>query len=141
VGVTCNASIVIACHDRNVALSVVIVDDSEVFLGSASDLLARQGMDVIGTATTPADALARVHDLAPDLVLLDLHLGSASGLDLARLLSADGGGTPALVLVSSMGLDDLAALSVGAPVQGYLTKTDLSAAALESIIRGTPLAG
>jgi two-component system, NarL family, nitrate/nitrite response regulator NarL len=122
-------------------MSVVIVDDSEVFLESASDLLARQGMDVVGTATTPAAALARVRETAPDLVVIDLHLGSASGLDLAGLLSADGAGAPALVLVSSIGLEDLAALALGAPVQGYLTKTDLSAAALESIVRGTPLAG
>lgn len=123
------------------ALSVVIVDDSEVFLLSASDLLRRQGMNVVGTATTPAEALDRVRDLEPDLVVIDLHLGSTSGLDLAGALSADGAGTPALVLVSSIGLEDLAALAVGAPVQGYLTKTDLSAGALESIVRGTPLAG
>ena len=140
-GVTCNASVVIPCDDQSVALSVVIVDDSEVFLESASDLLARQGMDVIGTATTPSDALAVVRELCPDLVVIDLHLGSASGLDLARLLSSDGAGPPALVLVSSIGLEDLTALAVEAPVQGYLTKTDLSAAALESIVRGTPLAG
>jgi two-component system, NarL family, nitrate/nitrite response regulator NarL len=123
-----------------VALRVVIVDDSEVFLASARDLLERDGMTVLGVATDPAEAVERVAALGPDVVVVDLHLGSASGLDLARLLST-GAGAPAVVLVSSIGAEDLAALAEGAPVRGVLTKTALSADALESIVSGTPLPG
>jgi two-component system, NarL family, nitrate/nitrite response regulator NarL len=119
-----------------VALRVVIVDDSDAFLVSARDLLERQGLTVVGVAGTIAEALERVRVLAPDAVIVDLHLGSASGLDLARLLSAEPT-PPAVVLVSSIGTEDLAALAVDAPVRGCLTKTDLSAAAVESIVRGT----
>jgi CheY-like chemotaxis protein len=123
-----------------VALSVVIVDDSEVFLASARDLLERDGLSVVGLATNAAEAVERVEALGPDLVVVDLHLGSVSGLDVARRLST-GPGSPAVVVVSSIGADDLAALAADAPVQGVLTKTALSAAALESIVRGTPLPG
>jgi DNA-binding NarL/FixJ family response regulator len=120
-----------------VALRVLIVDDNESYLDSACALLASQGMEVVGVASSPADGLQRARDLAPDVVVVDLHLGSASGLHLARRLAADAS-PPAVVLVSSIGYDDLAALAEGAPVRGYLTKTDLSAAAIESILTSHP---
>jgi len=41
--------------------------------------------------------------------------------------------------VSTIDRDDLAALVVGSPVRGVLTKTDLSATALESIVGGAGL--
>lgn len=120
---------------------MVIVDDSASFLGSARALLQSQGMDVVGVASAPAEALETVRRLGPDVVVVDLHLGDASGLELAQQLSAEGPGAPAVVLVSSIGYDDLAALADGAPVRGFLTKTDLSAAAVASIVRATPLPG
>jgi DNA-binding NarL/FixJ family response regulator len=124
-----------------VALSVVIVDDSEAFLASARALLGRQGLPVVGVATSPAEALDRVRELRPDVVVVDLHLGSDSGLELARRLSADDASSPAVVLVSTIAREDLAALVVGSPVRGFLTKTDLSATALESIVSGAGLPG
>jgi DNA-binding NarL/FixJ family response regulator len=124
------------CDHRSVTLRVVLVDDSEPFLGSARALLESEGVVVVGVATTPAEALGRVRDLRPDVVIVDLHLGSASGLDLVGRLSAEGGPAPAVVLVSSIAREDLAELAGGAPVRGLLTKSDLSAAALESIVAG-----
>jgi two-component system, NarL family, nitrate/nitrite response regulator NarL len=122
-----------------VALSVVIVDDSASFLESARALLQSEGMKVVGVASTPTDAVACVQRLGPDVVVVDLHLGASSGLELADRLSTEGPGAPAVVLVSSIGYDDLAALAADAPVRGFLTKTDLSAAAVESIVDGTSL--
>ena len=116
-------------------LSVVIVDDSPSFLESARALLQSQGLDVIGVATNPAEAVERVRQHRPEVVVVDLHLGAVSGLEVASELSAEAT-PPAVVLVSSIGYDDLAALADGAPVRGFLTKTDLSAAAVESIVRG-----
>jgi len=124
------------CDHRTVTLRVVLVDDSESFLGSARALLESEGVDVVGVATTPAEALERVRDLRPDAVVVDLNLGSASGLDLVGPLGAEGDPAPAVVLVSSIAREDLAELAGGARVRGLLTKSDLSAAALESIVAG-----
>lgn len=117
----------------------MIVDDSETFLAAARALLERQGVDVLGVATTPDEAVERVRDLRPDVAVVDLHLGSASGLELSRELSTGGAGSPAVVLVSTIDREELKALVVGSPVRGFLTKTDLSAAALESIVGGAGL--
>src|SRR5262245_52892737 len=116
-----------ACDHREVALSVVIVDDSASFIESARALLQSQGMDVVGVASSPAEAVACVQRLDPDVVVVDLHLGASSGLELADRLSAQGPGAPAVVLVSSIGYDDLAALAADSPVRGLLNYRVLGA--------------
>ena len=116
------------------ALDVVIVDDSDQFLASASALLQREGMNVVGTASTPDQARQQVRDRQPDVVLLDLNFGSMSGLDLAAELASDRACSPVLILVSSETYDDVRELLVGSAVRGFVSKVDLSAAAIESLI-------
>ncbi len=116
------------------ALDVVVVDDSDQFLASASALLKREGMNVVGTASTPDQARQQVRDQHPDVVLLDLNFGSMSGLDLAAELASDEAGAPALLLISSESYDDVRELLAGSPVRGFVSKVDLSASAIESII-------
>ena len=118
------------------ALRVVIVDDNELFLASARAVLESPGLHVVGTATTPAAAVTQVAQARPDVVVTDLHLGPVSGLELARHLAEGDAPVPAVVLVSTVGPEDLAALAAGTTVRGVLTKTDLSAAAIEAIVRG-----
>src|SRR5258708_35593796 len=70
------------------ALRVLVVDDHQVFADAlAARLSAEPDLEVVGVAHSGADAeqLARRH--APDLVILDVELGDADGLELApRLL-------------------------------------------------------
>jgi len=113
---------------------VLIVDDSEQFLASAKVLLEREGMNVVGTASTSGDAIAQVRRRRPDVVLLDLNFGSISGLDVAAALTADESGSPAVILVSTESYDDVRDLIVDAPVRGFVTKVELSASAIESLL-------
>ena len=62
----------------------LIVDDNAAFLEAATTLLERDGMNVVGTASTIADALREVQDVRPDVVLVDISLGTEA-FDLARL--------------------------------------------------------
>ena len=89
---------------------------------------------MVGTASTPEQARQQVRDQHPDVVLLDLNFGSMSGLDLAAELASDGEGGPALVLVSSESYDDVRELLPGSAVRGFVSKVDLSASAIESVI-------
>jgi CheY-like chemotaxis protein len=70
----------------------MVVDDNPGFLETASKVLGRGGLTVVGSAATSADALARVRETHPDVVLVDVLLGSESGLDLARRFEADSPG-------------------------------------------------
>jgi DNA-binding NarL/FixJ family response regulator len=64
------------------ALSVLIVDDNGLFLEAARDRLEQGGLRVVGVAATSAEALRRTEELRPEVVLVDVMLGSESGLSL-----------------------------------------------------------
>src|SRR3954452_3616703 len=64
----------------------VVVDDSARFLAAVRVLLERQGMPVVGVASSTAEALERITALRPEVTLLDVHLGEESGVELARRL-------------------------------------------------------
>ena len=62
----------------------LIVDDNAQFLEAASALLERQGITIVGVASTGVDARRRLDETRPDVVLVDIDLGEESGLDLAH---------------------------------------------------------
>ncbi len=59
-----------------------------------------EGFRVVGVAHTGAEALDRATTLAPDLVLLDVHLPDMSGLEVLAALRA-GGNIPGVVMVTA----------------------------------------
>jgi len=63
------------------------VEDDLTALGLVSDVLQRSGYPVWQAADL-AEAMQRLEDGMPALVLLDIRLGSEDGLDLARSLRA-----------------------------------------------------
>jgi DNA-binding NarL/FixJ family response regulator len=68
---------------------VFIVDDHPIVRKGIVDLLrAAPDMDVCGDAATIEDALRRIAETRPDLVVVDLSLPGAGGLDLLKDLSA-----------------------------------------------------
>ena len=67
------------------ALSVLLVEDSPVIRHRLQEMLrTAPDLRVVGSAEGPAEALAEVERLAPDLLLLDLSLRGGSGLDVLR---------------------------------------------------------
>ena len=64
----------------------LIVDDSAHFVAAARGLLEREGVAVVGVASTGADALRCFEELRPDVTLVDVHLGGESGFDVAEQL-------------------------------------------------------
>src|SRR5919198_181700 len=74
IGVSFDAPAGRRCHSWGVARSVLIVDDDAGFRLRARRLLSLAGYNVIGEAEDGASALARVSELQPDVVLLDILL-------------------------------------------------------------------
>jgi DNA-binding NarL/FixJ family response regulator len=112
----------------------LLVDDSAGFLSSARRLLERQGIAVAGVASNSADAVARVAELRPDVVLLDIDLGAESGLDLAERLSRQPVTGPKIILISTHAEQDYRDLIADSPAVGFLSKTDLSARAIRDLL-------
>jgi len=68
-------------------LRTMLVDDSPLFLAALQKLLAtKDGIEVVATATSGAQAQSEVERLAPDLVLLDLMMPGMHGLDALRAI-------------------------------------------------------
>ncbi len=118
------------------ALSVLIVDDNESFLDAARALLQREGMDVVGVASTTAQALGLAAELRPDVVLVDINLGGESGFALARRLDQDEQHASTSILMSTYSEADFEELLAESPAVGFLAKPELSAAAILRILNG-----
>ena len=110
-----------------VSLRCLIVDDNAAFLRAAGALLERQGMTVVGQASNASDALRRARELGPDVVLVDIVLGSESGFDVVRDLAQDSGRDPTVILISTHSEADFADLIEDVPAAGFLPKSELSA--------------
>ena len=112
----------------------LLVDDNPHYLRSARRLLERQGFTVT-TAGSGEEALALAAAGAFAVSLVDVHLGAEDGAALAATLVGRGlGGT--VVLVSTVGGDELADVVAASGAAGFLAKDELSRGALERIASG-----
>jgi DNA-binding NarL/FixJ family response regulator len=120
-------------------LRCLIVDDSPSLLAAASELLEREGISVVGVASNSGEALRLVRELEPDVVLVDIELGEESGFDLADSLAELDHHLPTIsILISIHSEADFAELIEASPAAGFLSKGDLSAQAVRSIIGEPP---
>jgi DNA-binding NarL/FixJ family response regulator len=125
----------------DVTLRCLIVDDSARFAQAAVELLADEGIDVVGVANSSDGAVQMAAELHPDLALVDIDLGADSGLDLAHRLSGEGPArlAGAVILISTHAEEQFAELIAASPAVGFLPKTELSADAIEQLLkRSTP---
>ena len=134
---TCNASPHGVCDPETVKLRCLIVDDSSSFLEAAQALLEREGLSVVGVASSGGEALARAEELRPDVVLVDISLRGESGFEVTRRLvedSDDGGSS--VILISTHSESDFADLIEASPAIGFLPKSELSAQAIRQLVNG-----
>jgi len=121
------------CDDEPVPIRVLIVDDHPDFRAVARELLQAAGYVVSGEAASVGEAIVAIGALAPDVVLLDVGLPDGSGFDVASELSRDPSG-PVVVLVSSREAEDYGRRIARSGARGFLSKSQLSAATLASVL-------
>ncbi len=115
-------------------LRCLIVDDSPDFLDAARTLLQREGIEVVGVASTGDEAVRLVRDLHPDVTLIDIDLGAEDGIALAgRLAETDDNPAGRLILISTHSEDEFADLIQDGPAVGFLDKSALSADAIRAL--------
>jgi DNA-binding NarL/FixJ family response regulator len=114
-------------------LRVLVAEDQKVVRDGLVALLAMlPGIEVAGSAVDGADAVRQALALAPDVVLMDLHMPGCDGVEATRRLTRARPGMPVVVLTSYA--DDasvLAALRAGA--RGFLTKDAGAADILQAV--------
>jgi DNA-binding NtrC family response regulator len=95
----------VAIVRRAISTVILVVDDDPEFLGEATSALTLGGSQVLAARNAP-EALKLIGKMgaAVDLALIDLTLGTASGFELIRGISAIDKGLPVIAFsgVSSL---------------------------------------
>ena len=128
--------------DPDRPLRLLVVDDHEVVRqGLIAFLDGHRQFEVVAEAGTCAEAISQARKFVPDLVLMDVRLPDASGIEACRLLRDDFPAMPVVFLSSSPDeADVLAAIVAGA--RGYVLKQSRSTElvrTLEAVGRGESL--
>jgi DNA-binding NtrC family response regulator len=100
-------------------LHSLIVDDDPDFLASLAEIIRSEGF-VVATASSLDEARAKLAEQTPALIITDLMLGSASGMDLVR--EVEGDQFPDVVVVSGEATVDSAVEALHLGALDYLTK-------------------
>jgi DNA-binding NarL/FixJ family response regulator len=97
------------------------VDDHDLFRSGLRTLLEGENVDVVGEADSGLDAVAAVHALAPDVVVMDLNMPGISGVEATQRMATIAPMTRVVVLTASdEDADVMDAIMAGAC--GYLLK-------------------
>lgn len=125
-------------------IRVLVVDDHDVVRKGMCTILAEEkDFEVVGQANDGSTAVMLARLLKPDIILLDIFLGEANGLDLALQLQRASSDTRIAIFT---GVTDeeylMRAMRIG--VHGYLQKSlplDDVLAALRAVHRGERVIG
>lgn len=109
-------------YSKNKQIRILVVDDHPVIrFGLSGQLRAQPDFIVAGEASNCEECCRNLHSYAPDVVLLDLEMEDASGLEaLSKLRSVDAN-IPTIVFTAH-GADWRVVEAIKIGVQGYLMK-------------------
>jgi DNA-binding NarL/FixJ family response regulator len=116
------------------SLTCLIVDDNPQFFVAATQLLAEDGVTVVGFASTSDQAVVEALARRPDVALVDIDLGAERGLDVAQRLVELPEGGPPVVLMSVESGNELAELVDASGVLGFVSKADLSGDVIRALL-------
>jgi DNA-binding NarL/FixJ family response regulator len=103
-------------------IDVVIADDQDLVREGLRMMLdAEPDIRVVGEARTGKEAIARAHNLTPDVILMDIRMPEVDGIEATRRLTAAGSPTRVLVL-TTFDLDEYVYRAMRAGASGFLLK-------------------
>ncbi|MGW5279323.1 response regulator [Streptomyces collinus] len=115
-------------------IRVLVADDQQMVRQGFTVLLnTKPDIEVVGQAVDGRDAVAKVGELAPDVVLMDIRMPELGGIEATRLITAGHPGIRVLVL-TTFDLDEYVYEALRAGAAGFLLK-DASADQLAEAVR------
>lgn len=104
-------------------IRVFLLDDHEVVrLGLHQLLEDEPDIEVVGDASTAAEALARIPAVRPDVALLDVRLPDGDGVSVCREIRSTMENPPACLMLTSYSDDEALFTAIMAGAAGYLLK-------------------
>ncbi|MFD7068645.1 response regulator [Streptomyces sp. NPDC059913] len=116
-------------------IRVLIADDQMMVRQGFTVLLnAEPGIEVVGQAVDGADAVEKVAELAPDVVLMDIRMPRLGGIEATRAVTGADGATTKVLVLTTFDLDEYVYEALRAGASGFLLK-DASADELAHAVR------
>ena len=122
-------------EEETLTIRVLVADDQGMVRSGFSILLnAQPDIEVVGEAVNGQEAVARVAELGPDVILMDVRMPVMDGLQATRQIMAAGDGVPRVLVLTTFDLDDYVYEALRAGASGFLLK-DASAGELAAAVR------
>ncbi|MDX3310853.1 response regulator [Streptomyces sp. NPDC054884] len=116
-------------------IRVLIADDQMMVRQGFTVLLnAEPGIEVVGQAVDGNDAVAKVAELDPDVVLMDIRMPGLGGIEATRRITAPPEATTKVLVLTTFDLDEYVYEALRAGASGFLLK-DASATELAHAVR------
>lgn len=116
-------------------IKVMIADDQMMVRQGFTVLLnAQPDIEVVGQAVDGADAVAKVAELAPDVVLMDIRMPGMGGIEATSVITAVPDAAVKVLVLTTFDLDEYVYEALRAGASGFLLK-DASADQLAEAVR------
>ena len=115
---------------------LIVVDDHPVVReGTAALLAAQPGIEIVGTAESVDEAAALIAGVPADVLLLDIRLGTDSGLRLLTDAAPPDQVRPAIIVLTSYDYPQYAEAALRLGASGFVLKTAPIAELLDAVHR------
>lgn len=123
-------------------IRVALVDDQPLFRGGLRMLIDSQDdLEVVGEAGDGVEARGMVRDAKPDVVLMDIRMPRADGIQATQWIVEDAAGKgPRILVLTTFDLDENAAKAIRAGASGFVLKDaepEFLLAAIRTVHSGT----
>lgn len=81
-------------------LRALLADDHKIVRQGTRMYLESMGVEIVGEATTGAEAVKLAHDLLPDVVVMDIHMPELTGIEATRRIRHENQDVRVLVLTA-----------------------------------------
>lgn len=119
--------------------TVLVVDDSSVDRKFVGGILSRDGKFTVEFAEDGSQALARMREAQPDLIVTDLQMPNRNGLELVAAVRMHHPSVP-IILMTGHGSEDLAVEALHRGASNYVPKPQIGERLLESVEEALTLA-
>ncbi|MCX5607104.1 MULTISPECIES: response regulator transcription factor [unclassified Streptomyces] len=116
-------------------IKVMIADDQMMVRQGFTVLLnAQPDIEVVGQAVDGADAVAKVGELGPDVVLMDIRMPGMGGIEATSVITGAADAAVKVLVLTTFDLDEYVYEALRAGASGFLLK-DASADQLAEAVR------
>lgn len=120
---------------RDETIRVLLVDDHVLVRRGVAELLAKkEGIEIVGEAANGLEALEKIKELMPDVVLMDVYMPICNGLEATRRIKEEFPYVKVIMLTVA-DQDRVLFEAIKAGAQGYLLK-DIDPEELVQMIKG-----